>query len=75
MEGTHMNRTTCPRCNTTHLDIIGCPKWRHPLKVGDRVTFNGGFPGTVIEIYSPGMIVVRGERGVACIPAEDAVKA
>lgn len=42
------------------------------FKVGDRVTFNGGFPGVVIQLYSLGMIVVRGERGSVCIPVEDA---
>jgi preprotein translocase subunit YajC len=49
-------------------------RWRNEgkFRVGDKVTFNGGFPGTVIEIYSPGMIVVRGVRGSVCIGVEDA---
>jgi preprotein translocase subunit YajC len=42
------------------------------LKPGDKVTFNGGFPGTVVRFYSAGMIEVRGERGLVCIPVEDA---
>ncbi len=45
---------------------------KKPFAVGDKVTFNGGWSGTVIELYSPGIIVVRNERGSACIPIEDA---
>jgi preprotein translocase subunit YajC len=54
---THMTKTT----ETTKT-----------LKPGDKVTFNGGFPGTVVRFYSAGMIEVRGERGLVCIPVEDA---
>lgn len=39
---------------------------------GQRVTFNGGFPGVVVCYYSAGMIEVRGAAGLCCIPERDA---
>lgn len=42
------------------------------FKPGDKVTFNGGFHGTVIRMYSEGMVEIRGESGSVCIPVEDA---
>lgn len=39
---------------------------------GDHVIFNGVYPGTVIRYYSEGMIEIQGERGMVCIPEEDA---
>lgn len=42
------------------------------FEIGQKVTFNGGFPGTVVRYYSPGMIEVRGQSGLCCIPVEDA---
>ena len=47
--------------------------WAHGLTVGQRVTFNGGFPGTVVALpmWAPGMVEVRGERGSVCIPVGD----
>lgn len=40
-------------------------------QAGDRVDFNGGFPGVVVRRYSEGMVEVRGDRGMVCIPDED----
>lgn len=42
------------------------------FKPGQKVLFNGGFPGVVVRYYSEGMIEVRGDRGMVCIPEEDA---
>ena len=42
------------------------------FRIGDRVSFNGGFPGTIIRYYSTAMIEVRGERGMVCIDEADA---
>jgi hypothetical protein len=41
---------------------------------GQRVTFNGGFPGTVIGYYSTRMIEIRSAdgRGCVCIDENDA---
>lgn len=39
---------------------------------GQKVTFNGGFPGVFIRYYTEGMIEVRGVSGLVCIPKEDA---
>ena len=44
----------------------------HKFNPGDKVRFNGDYPGTVIRYYSEGMIEVRGERGTVCIPEKDA---
>ena len=80
-----MKLQTCPECDANFKDgatlpahsFCGrpCPgSGQTVYSVGDRVLFNGGFPGTVVQIYSAGMIVVRGERGSACIPNGDAQK-
>ena len=42
------------------------------FQAGQRVTFNGGFHGVVVRYYSEGMIEVRGDRGMVCIPEQDA---
>lgn len=47
-------------------------KHTRKFQPGDKVLFNGDYPGTVVRYYSEGMIEVRGERGLVCIPEEDA---
>lgn len=42
------------------------------FQIGQRVKFNGGFPGVVVRYYSERMIEVRGDRGMVCIPECDA---
>jgi len=46
------------------------------LKVGDKVTANGGYPGTVTRLceWSDSMIEVRLPGGLVCIDASDANK-
>lgn len=42
------------------------------FQAGDKVFFNGDFEGIVLGYYTAGMIEVRGQRGVVCIPECDA---
>lgn len=41
----------------------------HEFAVGQRVLFNGGFPGTITRLcpWSSDLYEVRGERGTCCI--------
>lgn len=47
------------------------PAW---CVVGQRVTFNGGYPGTIVAIpsWSNALIEVRGDRSAVCIDFCDA---
>jgi preprotein translocase subunit YajC len=46
------------------------------LKVGDKVTCNGGFPGTVVAVceWSDSMVKVRLARGTVCVDEADCQK-